>query len=300
MGKISEWREKHPSSSAGLAQQIAIWPQHLYPYLDKFINPGPNNLSHVSSTKQWLSFYWRGKHVQRAILTCLDPLCTPELIAIFTDYCSKVMENPDDQSLLSKLSSDLIQTDLNAEKQPSDLDSTEDLPITPELLFFLKVVLPSWLFYAENHTFLLCAARRGNSKALYKLLRLDKAVVADRIISAQILNASFNNPVKFSEISNALLGKPKNSITPRKVKVLLASLIDVISRENGHELTSPAIQDLFDAVAVDYGFDEARDTDLHEIPDSFDQALVRGRPFWETFVKKFATNFTTKLKTGQI
>ncbi len=46
--------------------------------------------------------------------------------------------------------------------------------ITDEILFFIKIVFPCWLFYRCSHIRLYRNARQGHIESLDKLLRLDK------------------------------------------------------------------------------------------------------------------------------
>jgi hypothetical protein len=175
----------------------------------------------------------------------------------------------------------LIEDDIEDEKKP-EIYSTEDdqKTFTPEILFFLKVLFPCWILYNEHPTFLLRKARQGDIDSLGKLLRLDKTLIKDRLISEQIIRSRSSAPNKFLILTKAIEDSPKEQKSIQRIKYSLAGLISIISEDLGHKFTAPEIKQLFDAVAVDYDRDELIDPDLPDSPESFNKAIQRARPFW--------------------
>lgn len=204
-------------------------------------------------------------------------------------------QNQEFMDLTSKLSSEahpifaltynlnikFIEDDIEDEKNPEIYSKDDDKLFTPEGLFFLKVVFPCWILYAEHHSYLLRKARQGDIESLEKILRLDKTLTGDRLINRQLMESISADPFKFDRITKAIASKPKEQSTLPRIKIFLAGFISVLSEFFGHKFTAPEIQSLFDAVAIDYGYDELRDPDLPDSPEAFSKAIQRERTFWQ-------------------
>lgn len=179
----------------------------------------------------------------------------------------------------------LIEDDIEEEKNLEAFSNPDDQKLfTPEMLFFLKVIFPCWIFYNDHHSILLRKARQGDTDSLQKILTLDKTLIGDRLINRQITTSISADPLKFELITRAIQRKPKELNTLSRLKTSLAGLISVVSEELGHRFTAPQIKELFDAVAVDYGYDELIDSDLPDSPWTFSKAIQRERPFWQNSI----------------
>ena len=94
----------------------------------------------------------------------------------------------------------------------------------PEMIFFLKVIAPCWLFYRTHPTLLLRKARLGDEDAIDKLLRIDKSVIADPILSKHFAESSFKkNKYDFNTYLKALKNQPKGKPSLRNVKFFFAT-----------------------------------------------------------------------------
>ncbi len=154
----------------------------------------------------------------------------------------------------------------------------EDM-FTAEVLFFLWVWLPCWYETGEAPVFVYRKARQGDMDALDALLRIDKAVMRDRLIAQHIHEAQLENPARTTFFQKAMQGDPRKQLTKKKVKCTAAGLISNVSEAMGQRLLEPEIRDLFDAIAQDEGKGRI-DTDLPESPEAFSKAIQRERKFW--------------------
>ena len=164
-----------------------------------------------------------------------------------------------------------------------DKDKLLDLVAQPEFLFIFKIIIPSFLFYGEHPAKLYRKARQGDVESLDKILRLDKGAVCCKRI-----NKHFYSPTDSCELKKltlALHRQPKGKISYQKAKFLIAGFISFLSEILGHRLSAPEIQDLFNAYAVDSGYDDLIDADLPPSPEGFAKAIQRERSFWSSFLK---------------
>lgn len=163
--------------------------------------------------------------------------------------------------------------------------------------FFFCVAFPCWLEYGQPPVKLQRKARRGDTYALEKLLRLDKFILEDarvRRVFHRVM-ASKGKALK-ERLSKALAGVPLRKLTRNKVKVTLAALVYKTLREADARfreldkrfphiekprpaLDLPELRRLFDAVAQDV-HGELQDNDLPLGDEAFRKAVQRELPFW--------------------
>ena len=179
-----------------------------------------------------------------------------------------------------------IQSDLAGQIDERMKESIFALAEQAEILFAYKVMLPCWHFYAISPSILFRKARNGNLEAMDKLLRIDTAVLCDPRISEHVYRLSLQKSKrKLEKILDAIRNGPKAKISMQKIKFTLAGMISILSQILGHRLKSPAIRQLFNAVAIDTGKDEMIDRDLPDSPEAFSKAIQRERYFWRSFLK---------------
>lgn len=120
----------------------------------------------------------------------------------------------------------------------------------PEIQFFMRVWFPCVIAYGQWPTRLLAKARRGDLDALYKLLRIDKSILADPFIADHLHQAyASGRKGAFGKLAVAVKSSTKK-MKRRQVKVRLAGLISLLARIFNTTVTAPEIQELFDAVAA--------------------------------------------------
>lgn len=183
--------------------------------------------------------------------------------------------NTNDSQRLSHLFSDELQ---EASCPPNVLAYIR----SPEVSFFFKVILPCLLFYQKLPFILYREARQGSAAALDKILRIDKAVICDKRIAAYFYNASARNKKSsFQDLVTALKGSPKQKVSARNVKYMIAAIISVISEKLGHKLSSVEIRNIFNQYSADTIQDRHLDHDLPDSEEAFAKAIQRERPLWE-------------------
>lgn len=156
---------------------------------------------------------------------------------------------------------------------------TENVNISAEGYFTFRIYLPCWLHYFETPTGLYRQSRLGNTDALDKLLRIDKAVIADPRIARHIAQLGVDpTNSEFKQLLRALEGAPRK-LSVTKVKTFLAAFLYGLAKHLGSPLTYPQIQALFDQSAKDRGLG-LYDPDLEMSPQSFEKAVRRNLKFW--------------------
>lgn len=151
--------------------------------------------------------------------------------------------------------------------------------------FYFLVVAPCWMLYQQHPTKLYRKAVRsmsdGNYDALEALLRLDSLMLHDPLIGKQLQQIRLKKKRNLYErLLEATLKKPKNKVTRKKMKYVMAGFLSSFSHHFNKPLTAPQIAALFDAAAKDYR-GQLSDTDIPDNLDTFKTVLQRERPFWD-------------------
>lgn len=155
----------------------------------------------------------------------------------------------------------------------------------PEMIYFLRVFLPCWLFYGDYPVNILRKARHGDEDAIEKLYRLDDSIIHDPKIMEIHHQAKVSKKQSMRYCFKTATGKtPKMKLDLKKIKYNLAGLISIISIVMGQKLTAKEIDDLFNVIARDKG-DEAYDPDHIINDESFEKAIQRAKTFWQTIPK---------------
>jgi hypothetical protein len=149
----------------------------------------------------------------------------------------------------------------------------------PEARFFIRVSFACWLEYGQTATYLMRKARQGDLKSIEAILRLDKGALEDKRIRDYIYNARNTNSTQFDDIVKAIHKPIVKSVALKRVKMSLAGYISAQSRSLDMPLEEPAIRKIFDDVAAVKGLGRI-DTDIPDSPESFSQAILRHRSYW--------------------
>ena len=280
-----------------LSQNAAIFASDIYGILlDAKNNKHPKNFAEPSITG-WKKFYYDRKRLQRKYLSGYLKVggilaFHAQVIGTITNTLPttastgdiKEKENVREGTIedVLRMHFSTIREDI-ANKPISDSQREEyiKLFLHSDFLFIMKIVLPCWLLYGKDHVRLYRRATLGNVNALDELLRLDKIQIQNPRINKWFHHFSKKKQKhKLNTLLKALREPPKQKITPKKVKYMVAGYISVVSELCSERLTAPEIQDLFDAVAIDYHIDELRDCDLPDSPETFSKAVQRERDFW--------------------
>jgi len=305
MLKIEKWAKNKPLDIVTIVLQAFISLENALGLVLKRIKENDEILD-ISKTnikaKDWLSFYRRRKHLDIWLLANfltefgLRPPKQPPPKQPTTSHESQIdpLQNFDKYPRVKKsvnnfikdLVKDFFQLTVGIYKSitlDDSIDENDKLDIPehlqkPEMLFFTKVFTPCFVIYGELPGFLMRKARLGDIVALDKLLRIDKTAINDPIIGEQFHLASLDkDKTKFQTMVRALEGSMQGKASSQKVKSIIAGFISVFSESLGHRLNSTDIRELFNAVAVDRGYDELIDHDLPDSDEALSQAILRER-----------------------
>ncbi len=150
--------------------------------------------------------------------------------------------------------------------------------ISDEAQFLWRVVIPYLIVYGDWPTRDYRLARQGDLAALWRLLRVDKAVIEDRWIRRLHAQAGLNRDAVAQRIISAALKSKPVEINVKKAKIFAASLISWIFTAGNLRITEPEVRRLFDLIAQQEG--KLVDVDLPAAPESLAKAIQRGRESW--------------------
>ncbi len=179
-----------------------------------------------------------------------------------------------------KISLDMLENDVLGELDEETIRYIKEMFNQPEILFYIRLQIPCWLFYGELPAFLLRKARLGNIDAIEKMLRLDPSLINDAKIKRIFHNSAWSGKKSTaSRISSALTKTPTKRISLKRVKSSAAGLISALAKLLYVKLTAPEIRKLFDAVAEMSGQGEI-DIDLPESPIGLSKVVQHESQFW--------------------
>jgi len=179
-----------------------------------------------------------------------------------------------------QISLDMLKNDVLGEFDEETIRSIREMFKQPEMLFYIRIQIPCWLFYGEFPSFLLRKARFGDIDAIEKMLRLDASLINDTKIKRIFHNSVWSGKKSTaSRISSALTKTPTKRISLKRVKSSAAGLISALANLLYVKLTAPEIRKLFDAVAEMSGQGEI-DIDLPESPIGLSKVVQHESQFW--------------------
>ena len=242
---------------------------------DHRLNSIRNHLPQFSFD-HWFSLYRDHKRVVSACLECPGFSVLAPLKNMMGEF-EKPLHPFNGPAFLTKLSSAMCQSKAATQTERKEGGfSLDAMPL--EMFFLLSVSIPCKLRYHTDPGILMRSARLGKLDALDKLLRLDKAVVAEPRIARHIATYGLiPQSTEFKQIATALRGKPRK-ISIKRVKVLLGAFIYSVHQNSDSPLTYGQVQGLFDLSAQESGLGDV-DTDLGS-PEAFAKAIKRDIAFW--------------------
>ena len=153
-----------------------------------------------------------------------------------------------------------------------------------ELSYFFLVLTPCWLLFQISPNRLYRKARRGDVKALEKLLNLDPLMLHDSTIGREIQKLRFKNRTNDYERLLEAVRKPlKPKITKSMAKASMSAYISLLAGVINQPLTEPKIRDLHDSLSQDAD-GKAIDTDIPDSPEAFAKAIQRDKPKWQQLI----------------
>lgn len=292
--KLESWAPEKSVLLKMIAQSVATSAIETFESLSDIKNNKIDRHYVTPDHNQWLKLYLRHRYLQIQFLPSLFQL--GGIASIHAQLYGQIAKVPFDPTLENKTVGQKMLSpeevfEIHIESIKEDIQNkpfsdakklrVKKLFVTPEFLFLMKIAMPSWLLFKDNHIQLYKRARHGDLKSLDKLLRLDKMHIMNPYINRWIYcYYAKNDKRKFDYLLEAARNPPRQKITLQKVKYLLAGFVSYFSELLNDRLTAPEIQSLFDAVAVDYGRDDLRDPDLPASPEAFYKAVKRESDFW--------------------
>ncbi len=255
--------------------------------------------------KTWLKLYNNQKRINIASLKLMaeqdkDSAREVKILQSINDSAIKIKNNPakfisafenikpEEKQILFEQSmmmfgelKELIINDLLGEISEAKRNKFMNSIKHPELIFFFHVQAPCFMLYGTYPHMLLKKAQSGDDDALEKLIRLDKSIIFEPKISEIIHQAqALKAQERIIRIQKAFTGKPKATMSIKKVKILLGGLISYFSIKFNQKLSAAEIRNLFDAIALDRNDDI--DQDLGDmVGEPFEKAIQRSRSFWD-------------------
>ena len=310
MNKIEKWCKNKPYLLAIGARHIVAGSKPCYEFLLKWKSGKQlTGLETPIDLDQWINLYKNHKRIEK----CLKHLFMlfGEVAEIAIDFFDAFKLNrkerkrlgskkfnqlireeliklsPEDWRELNKkwfeflqISLDSLENDILGELDEATTRRIKELFNQPEMLFYIRVQIPCWLFYGEHPSFLLRKARLGDIDAIEKMLRLDPSLRNDTKIKRIFHNATWSGKKSTaSKISSAQTKTSLKKISLKHIKSSAAGLISALANQLYVKLTEPEIRKLFDAVAELSGHGEI-DIDLPDSPEAFSKAIQRARKLW--------------------
>lgn len=305
---IEKWMDGKKLLTAIFALEFASSPKYLFEYAASLRNGTINK--HIPITipiRQWLSFYRSHKQIQAVIADRLverqfGEFTNSELFQLLQWYSQTVPQlNEDKKAQLSRIITKQIKRqnseDINRILSESQnrakamLDDTlndisgkqeETLKIDkksfglPEFAFFLRVLMPCWIYYRKLPTVLYRNARQGDYYSIKDLLVFDKTILQDPKIFSHI-HGQWDKGRK--SLMKAIPSEPKK-LSKKTLKIRAAGFIQLFT-SGFDRLNAPDMQSLFDAIEKDRSNGKSLiDKDLPGNPESLAKDLQRERTRW--------------------
>lgn len=310
MRNIENWIEGKKLLTAIVAIEFAHSPKYLYGYAEALRNGTiTKHFPLTVSFRQWLSFYRSHRRIQTVIADRLierqfSDFSNFELFQLIQLWSRIIQQlNDDKKTQLSRIltkqikrqnSEDLqrifaesqnrgkamLEDTLNAVSDKlgkSDFNVNENAFKLPEFAFFMRVLMPCWIYYRTLPTTLYLKARQGNHHAILDLLVFDKTILQDPKIFAHI-HGQWDKGRK--SLMKAIPSVPRK-LSKKTLKIRASGLIQLFT-SGMDKLNAPDIIGLFDAIEKDgTNSNSLIDQDLPSSPESFAKDLQRERSRWQ-------------------
>lgn len=259
----------------------------------------------LPSLKTWLKLYHNPKRIGKALLNALSNVNDNtakevNVLNLLNEDAGKMQKNgekykaelekipPDERQKMFEDSKrkleeyrELVINDFVSE--PTEKEGTEfikNMP-KPELIFFMRVLVPCFSLYGIYPVDLLRQAQNGDDDALEKIIRLDKSIIFEPKISEIIHQAQvLKKQDRMSMIKKAFISKPKVTMKMRTIKCHLGGLISLLSMAIKQKITAADIWRLYDAISLDMNNDV--DQDLGEMTEwTFSKNIQNARKLWQ-------------------
>lgn len=322
MGKLTtsyvdNWCQGKPLPIATFAQSFALGVDRLHALLSSLKSGELHGKPSDTSLKEWLAFYFAKRKLLGVILDESERLM-PEgspasiyqntVLRIFEAHKLLTIEqsriangqrpNKEKLAYLKKEiqafrgeSLDIIHLPIQGaveKDRAAGIENSSKSSLSKSgscILFIRNVWIPSTMLYGAFPPLLFRKARLGDLESLENLVRLDKSVIFDRVISEKFHKLRLSEPEKAQYFFGLINKAPKIAATRKKAKYLAGGLLQYLSMSMSllirtPQLSAPEIQDLFDACAKDAGLGD-QDPDFINIqPDGFYRGIKEACEHW--------------------
>jgi len=184
VNKIEKWTEDKPPLLGIMSPQYVSSAETLFIFL-KSLQEGDylEELNTTIPAEEWISFYTRSRHIKNYIIETFkefggltsfgDEIF--EMLSVIKDEdtkleCNEFNKNtknalnsltPEEEIIINEFWQHVMQSNLNDIQSEIDGEMDQHLEEklrasfkNPEIVFFIRIFLPCWFLYGENHTFL--------------------------------------------------------------------------------------------------------------------------------------------------
>ncbi|QNN25164.1 hypothetical protein HED60_23745 [Planctomycetales bacterium ZRK34] len=329
LDKLREWASTKAIIVASPVIQAAVVSDEMAAALQWFVRGSkvPNRVPDVPPLDVWLKQYKRHNHMFNVIGEPLgfEPVGAGSLSWIgkaIREYSRMKPEevrqeleklSDDDKREIGAVSTEIlsgVNSEIWSEVEDStggasapELMSDDEMAkytARPEMQFLVRVWLPCWIACRETPGKLFRKARCGDMDALDQLLRIDRSILADRIISQHWHRAVHDRSRgAYNKLLRAIKSQPRGNMTRAKIKKAMASMgiwvsgifVEIISRVpeprpepfndlSRWTLTEPEIRNVFDWIAMAKG-DGLRDQEMPIGSEALAKHLNRDGKKWQ-------------------
>ena len=266
MSAVSKWANGLPQPHANLIVGIASsWKTQLdiYTHRNERLSPGFSLAK--PNLKKWLSFYRDHRKL------------TNEALAYFEEAGTDLSLLPNLYGKQDAFSTEVLDVLIDSDSKaiPSELPDLGQFAFPLSMAFNILVWFPCMFLYGNYPPALLRKARHGDLEVLCDLIRIDRSVLFDPVISQRVHTWTMQQQeYKLNRVGSAF-AKGIKEIPTRKVKIAWAQYAYDAATTIGMPIEAPQVRALFDAFAQDDGLG-MHDPDLIEMTDdAFYQALAK-------------------------
>lgn len=269
MSATSEWAQNRPQPQANILVMLASLWEYTYEMQSLHGNTqqqGPRLTK--PNLKKWLGFY----HKHRQLTDETNAYYAQAFAGSFdTSLFGNLYGKP--EQLSEDSISDILENVPHAGS--FELPDMEDHVFPLAVAFNILVWLPCMVFHGDYPCVLLRKARHGDEKVLCDLIRLDRSILFDSVISKRVHDWTLDSETDILEKIGTAFRTGLSNTSLVKIKLAWAQYIYDLSRSMGMPLNAPEVRALFDAHAQDSELG-MQDLDLHEMSDdAFYQALAK-------------------------
>lgn len=309
MHHFRKWAENRNALLAAIALTMAGYSKEFYE-LHKSFRKGKRIEGDIPipSLKTWLKLYHNPKRIGKALLGALgdvneDTAQETAILKLLGEGANQLQSNPQKvhdelkkltadewkeiQEVNMKMMQEFLELAINnflSEFNKKEKKEFRENITRPEIIFFIRVMMPCFSIYKSFPLELLKQAQNGNDEALEKLIRLDKSVIFEPKISEIIHQAqALKAQARISMIKKAFTSTPKAALKMRSIKFHFGGLISYFSDALKQKIMAADIWRLYDAIALDTIGDVDQDFKNMSV-ETFEKDIQDARKMWQSIL----------------